>query len=170
MLGFSEQPTWWESEYGAAPYTSGNLILWEDLRDGVIRQGSRAGQYTRYSRPSLMSHIPVDGDGILLSPLDSGLATNFTLVNNRGPFILGDVSPAEYAWRSSSEWPFAIMIAMSLLRPFEFIADSFDRSRTKLNLLGQTVHANTNRFVRLEDISNPNGGRKPSSRTHQVSG
>lgn len=158
MLGFSEQPAWWEDEYGAAPYTSGNLILWEDLRDGVIRQGSRAGRYTRYTRPSLMSHIPVDGDGVLLSPLDSGLATNFTLVNNRGPFILGDMSPAEYAWRSSSEWPFAIMIAMSLLRPFEFIADSFDRSRTKLNLLGQTVHANTNRFVRLEDLVIPTVG------------
>ena len=158
MLGFSEQPTWWEGEYGAAPYTSGNLILWEDLRDGVIRQGPRAGRYDRYARPSLMSHIPVDGDGILLSPLDSGLATNFTLINNRGPFVLGDVSPAEYAWRSSSEWPFAVMIAMSLLRPFEFIADSFDRSRIKLNLLGQTVHSTTNRFARLQDLVIPTVG------------
>lgn len=158
MLGFSEQPAWWESEYGAAPYTSGNLILWEDLRDGVIRQGSRAGRYDRYARPSLMSHIPVDGDGILLSPLDSGLATNFTLINNRGPFALGDVSPAEYAWRSSSEWPFAVITAMSLLRPFEFIADSFDRSRTKLNLLGQTVNATTDRFIRLQDIVIPTVG------------
>jgi hypothetical protein len=158
MLGFSEQPTWWEDEYGAAPYTSNNLILWEDLRDGIIRQGPRSGRYDRYARPSLMSHIPVDGDGKLLSPLDSGLATNFTLVNNRGPFVLGDVSPAEYAWRSSSEWPFAVMIAMSLLRPFEFIADSFDRSRTKLNILGQTVNANTNRFVRLQDFIIPEVG------------
>ena len=158
MLGFSEQPDWWEDEYGAAPYTSGNLILWEDLRDGIIRQGDRAGRYDRYARPTLMSHIPADGDGILLSPLDSGLANNFTLVNNRGPFVLGDISPAEYAWRSSSEWPFAVMIAMSLLRPFEFIADSFDRSRTKLNLIGQTVHATTDRFVRLQDFVIPTVG------------
>jgi hypothetical protein len=158
MLGFSEQPIWWESEYGAAPYTSGNLILWEDLRDGLIRQGSRAGRNDRYARPSLMSHIPVDGDGILLSPLDSGLATNFTLINNRGPFVLGDVSPAEYAWRSSSEWPFAVMTAMSLLRPFEFITDCFDRSRIKLNLLGQTVNATTDRFTRLQDIVIPTVG------------
>jgi hypothetical protein len=158
MLGFTEQPTWWEDEYGAAPYTSNNLILWEDLRDGIIRQGTRAGRYDRYARPTLMSHIPVDGDGKLLSPLDSNLANNFTLINNKGPFVLGDVSPAEYAWRSSSEWPFAMMIAMSLLRPFEFITDSFDRSRTKLNILGQTVNSTTNRFVRLEDIVIPTVG------------
>jgi hypothetical protein len=76
MLGFSEQPDWWENQYGAAPYTSGNLLLWEDLRDGIIRQGSRAGTYKRYQRSTLMSHIPVNGDGQLLSPLDSGLAGN----------------------------------------------------------------------------------------------
>ena len=158
MLGFSEQPTWWEDEYGVAPYTSNNLILWEDLRDGVIRQGDRAGRYERYARPSLMSHIPVDGDGVLLSPLDSSLAGNFTLINNRGPFVLGDVSPAEYAWRASSEWPFTVVLAMCLLKPFEFITDSFDRSRTKLNLLGQTVSAATDNFITLDDIVIPTTG------------
>jgi len=155
MLGFSEQPTWWEAQYGAAPYTNGNLLLWEDLADGIIRQGDRAGTYDRYKRPTLLKHIPVDGDGILLSPLDAGLANDYTLVNNKGSFALGDVSPVEYAWRSSSEWPFAVMIAMCLLKPFEFIPDSFDRSRTKLNILGQTVHKNTDLFVTLNDLIIP---------------
>jgi hypothetical protein len=158
MLGFSEQPIWWEAEYGPAPYTSNNLILWEDLQNGVIRQGSRAGRYARYSRPSLLDHIPVDGDGVLLSPLDSGLANNFTLINNKGPFVLGDVGPVEYAWRSSSEWPFTVVLAMCLLKPFEFITDSFDRSRTKINILGQTVSAETDNFIRLEDIVIPETG------------
>ena len=36
MLGFSNQPDWWEMRYGPAPYTRGNLVLWEDLRDGNI--------------------------------------------------------------------------------------------------------------------------------------
>ena len=69
MLGFSEQPTWWEAEYGSAPYTSNNLILWEDLEAGIIRKGVRAGRYDRYKRPGLISHIPVDGDGNLLDLL-----------------------------------------------------------------------------------------------------
>jgi len=155
MLGFSEQPTWWEAQYGAAPYTSNNLLLWEDLRDGIIRQGSRAGQYDRYARSSLMSHIPVDGDGNLLSPLDSGLAQNFSLINNKGPFALGDIGPVEYAWRSSSEWPFAMVLAMCLMKPFEFITDSFDLSKTNLNILGQTVHTNTGLFTALTDIVVP---------------
>ena len=33
MLGFAEKPTWWESRYGAAPYTAGNDILWTDLEN-----------------------------------------------------------------------------------------------------------------------------------------
>ena len=155
MLGFSEKPTWWDSQYGSAPYTRNNLILWEDLRDGVIRQGVRAGQYDRYSRPTLLSHIPVDGDGKLLSPLESGLAGNFVLINNKGPFVLGDIAPVEYAWRSSSEWPFAIMTAMCLMKPFEFITDSFDRSNTKLNAINQTVSSLTNRFTKVSDIKIP---------------
>jgi hypothetical protein len=50
------------------------------------------------------------------------------------------------------------MIAMSLLKPFEFITDSFDRSRTKLNLLGQTISSATNNFIRLSDIVIPTTG------------
>jgi hypothetical protein len=70
MLGFSEQPSWWEEIYGPAPYTKNNLILWEDLENGHIRQGERAGRYDRYKRPGLARHVPVDGDGNLLSPLE----------------------------------------------------------------------------------------------------
>jgi len=158
MLGFSEMPTWWEDEYGPAPYTKYNLILWEDLRDGIIRQGDRKGIYDRYKRSSLMSHIPVDGDGKLLSPLDSNLAGDFALINNQGPFVLGDIAPVEYAWRASSEWPFAITIAMCLMKPFDFINDSLDRSRVSLNKLGQTVHKNTDLFITLEDIVMPVSG------------
>ena len=149
MLGFSQEPIWWQSQYGAAPYTRNNLILWEDLADGHIRQGTRAGRYDRYKRPGLLNHIPTDGDGNLLSPLDSGLAQDFSLINNRGSFVLGDISPVEHAWRSSSEWPFAIMMAMCLMKPFEFITDNFDRSRTITNILDQTVNSQTSLFVTL---------------------
>ena len=153
MLGFSQQPDWWEDEYGSAPYTSNNLILWEDLEAGIIRQGSRSGQHDRYKRSGLSKHIPVDGDGKLLSPLDSNLAQNFSLINNRGPFVLGDVSPAEYAWRSSSEWPYAIILAMCLMKPFEYIPDNFDRSRIRKNKLDQYVNSTTDLFTTISDIA-----------------
>ncbi len=152
MLGFSEKPTWWEDTYGPAPYTRNNLILWEDLAAGYIRQGTRAGHHDRYKRPTLLNHIPTDGDGKLLSPLDSGLAQDFSLINNKGSFVLGDISPVEYAWRSSSEWPFAVIMAMCLMKPCEFITDSFDRAKTTTNILGQTVNADTKLFVTVDDI------------------
>jgi hypothetical protein len=155
MLGFSEKPTWWDREYGPAPYTRFNLLLWEDIRDGVIRQGTRQGRHPRYARTTILDHIPVDGDGYLLSPLDSGLAGNFSLVNNKGTYNLGDVSPVEYAWRASSEWPFAVIKALCLLKPFEFITDSFDRSLLTVNQLGQTVVKSTGKFVNLTDFKVP---------------
>ena len=163
MLGFSQQPDWWESEYGPAPYTGNNLVLWEDLASGIIRQGSRAGIYDRYKRPSLINHIPVDGDGILLNPLDSGLAGNFVLTNNKGNFKFGDINPAEYAWRSSSEWPFAVMIALTLLKPFDSISNNFDRTQVSVNKLGQVVNRTTNRFITISDISFPSLDKEPSS-------
>ena len=163
MLGFSEKPTWWENEYGAAPYTSENLLLWEDLRDGIIRQGPRAGTYDRYKRSSLLNHLPCDCDGNLLNPLDSGLATNYTLVNNKGGFKLGDVSPTEYAYRSSSEFPFVKVIALCLLRPFEFIIANFDRSKTKRNVVNQLVATSTDTFITVKDLLFPIAGTRLSS-------
>jgi len=158
MLGFSEKPDWWEEEYGPAPYTRGNLILWEDLEAGIIRQGDRAGIVDRYKRPGILNHLPVDDEGNLLSPLDSGLANNFTLINNKGPFVLGDVAPVEYAWRSSSDWPFAVTIAMCLLRPFDFITSNLNRSVTTRNVAGQLVNKNTLLYQTLEDITVPVAG------------
>ncbi len=150
MLGFSEKPDWWNTQYGSAPYTSGNLLLWEDLRDGIIRQGPRAGQYAKYKRPSLLSHIPVDGDGKLLSPLDSGLARDFSLVRSKGPFSFGDIGPAEYAWRSSSEWPFALVLSFVLLKPFQYIGEFFDNSKLQTNEINQKVSL-SNEFLQTKD-------------------
>lgn len=155
MLGFSQQPDWWDEQYGEFPYTSNNLLLWEDIENGVIRQGSRAGIDNRYKRPGLSKYLPVDGNGNLLNPLDAGFATNFTLINNKGDFKPGDIAPAEYAWRSSSEWPFVIVMAMCLLKPFEFITSNFDRSKSKVNKIGQTVNTITNMFVTPDDIIVP---------------
>lgn len=152
MLGFSEKPTWWENQYGAAPYTSENLLIWEDLRDGIIRQGDRAGVYDRYKRPSLLSHLPVDVDGNLIDPLSAGLAKNFSLINNTGPFKLGDEGPAEHAWRVTSEYPFAVSIAMCLLRPFEFISRNYDNSKVKFNKIGQLISNKTEEFLQITDL------------------
>jgi hypothetical protein len=164
MLGFTEKPSWWDDTYGEAPYTRNNLILWEDIRDGIIQQGPRAGTYDRYKRSSILDHIPVDDDGNLLDPFESGLARNYSLVNAKGNFKFGDVSPVEYAWRSSSDYPFAIMIACCLGRPFEFIIESLDKNNVKVNIINQTVGVESNAFSKIEDI------KLPDTQGHQSSG
>jgi hypothetical protein len=153
MLGFSEMPYWWETEYGPAPYTRNNLILWEDLSNGIIRYGDRAGIHDRYKRSSLLDHIPTDSNGTLLSPLDSGLAGNFVLVNNQGTFNFGDVSPVEHAWRSSSEYPFSLVSALILLKPFDYISNNFNRSNTIVNRVDQRVNAVSKKITTLSDIA-----------------
>jgi hypothetical protein len=150
MLGFSEKPLWWEEEYGPAPYTSGNLLLWEDLRDGFIRQGHRVGKHIRYERPNLLDIIPVDEEGNLKNPLLINLISNYSSFSNQSKFKFGDVAPAENAWRKSPSFPFVTIFAMCLLKPFEFISSSLDRNKIKKNIIDQTVSTDTNYFVNLE--------------------
>jgi hypothetical protein len=118
MLGFTEQPDWWVTEYGPAPYTSGNTVLWVDLEEGRIREGDRAGVDARFARPGLSKIVPVDDSGILLSPFEC-LASNTSIENSIG-WKFGDSGPAETAWKQSSEYPYAIQLVMSLTRPAEY--------------------------------------------------
>ena len=124
MLGFTEEPQWWQTEYGPAPYTSGNAVLWNDLETGTVRLGARAGVDARYARPGLSNVIPVDDSGELLSPLES-LSAN-TSIDVSGPWKFGDVSPVESVWRQSSEYPYAVQLAMALTKPAEYFGQFRD--------------------------------------------
>ena len=163
MLGFSEKPDWWEDQYGSAPYTSNNLLLWEDLRDGIIRQGIHQGTYDRYKRSTILDHIPVDGDGHLLDPISSNLISLLKIESANKGFMFGDIAPAEYSWRISSEFPFTVIIASCLLRPFEYVSKMLDRLTIKKNKLDQIVSIASNYFFVLDDIQLSQIGGKISS-------
>ena len=61
MVGFSQEPTWWQSRYGSAPYSAGNLILWKDMELGLIyNHGSDSYFDAHYARPGLTSIIPAE--------------------------------------------------------------------------------------------------------------
>jgi len=154
MLGFTEMPMWWEDEYGPAPYTSGNLLLWEDMRDGIIRQGDRAGTLSRYSRPNLLSILPVDDEGNLVEPLLSKSFKNYASSKINEDFKFGDIAPVEYSWRKSSQYPFTVVVALCLLRPFEFISKSLNRAEVETNIVGQIVNSKSSTFAKIEDLTN----------------
>ena len=57
----------------------------------------------KYARPILLTHIPVDSAGNLLSPADCNFAQEFVLENTKNDFVFGDEATAiETAWRRSS--------------------------------------------------------------------
>lgn len=132
MLGFSQMPPWWTTQYGPAPFTSGNIAMWQDLSNGVIRQGPRAGTYTNWARPDLLSCIPVDQQGNLLPPVQAGCAASIpTVAAAQSPWIFGDGSPIESVWIHSQYYPFVEAVTGYLMKPAAFIEYTWDSLRTE---------------------------------------
>ena len=85
MLGIANKPTWWETQYGPAPYTKDNLVLWQDIETGTIREpGKPVIRNKKFVRPGIVSHIPVNEFGQTISPMESSYAQDFsyTLTKN----------------------------------------------------------------------------------------
>ena len=156
MLGFSEEPSWWRDRYGPAPYTSGNLVLWEDLRDGKVYDAD--GNYTvnsMYVRPDLLSMIPVNANGQLLAPWDC-IAAGSTIYEHDKNWTVEDYGPAQSAWRKSSEWPFIVQILNALMRPAKYFALMYNTDAiARSSLTGNIVNVNTNKQTRRADILVP---------------
>lgn len=125
MLGIAEKPVWWEDEYGPAPYTSGNTLLWEDLEKGLIKQGVHAGVDERFARPGLSKIVPVDAEGNLISPLGK-VAVQFSNQTTSESWQVGDGAPAETAWRRTSEYPYALQLAVALMKPAVYFGSMLD--------------------------------------------
>jgi hypothetical protein len=156
MLGFTVKPVWWEEVYGPAPYTKDNLILWQDLEAGIVREpNKKIIVKSKYKRSRLTSHIPVDESGKLLPPVDSGYIKNYTTISIDDSFVFGDGAPVESAWRNSSEYPFSLLKSMIINNPSKVFATGFDRIRQVRNSAGQIVYSSTNKRIRLLDLVFP---------------
>ncbi len=156
-LGYSIKPAWWEEVYGPAPYTKNNLILWEDLSQGIVREpGKPIERKPKFARPFLVDCIPVDEFGNLVSPLFSNMAAGIITQSTTGDFVFGDVSPIEAAWRRSSYYPFSVLLTSVLLKPANTFGVLLDRSRIIRNLTGQLVYKDTGLRVTAKDTVLPN--------------
>ena len=54
-------------------YTRENLILWEDLEIGRVREPNKSFFFPNYARENLTKYIPVDTQGNLLSPMKADM-------------------------------------------------------------------------------------------------
>ena len=153
MLGFAEKPTWWENRYGAAPYTAGNDILWNDLENGFIKEGDRAGTHDRYIRTGLSTYLPVDAEGNLRPPNDFIVDRIIASEDEQNAdFEAGDHAPGETAWRRSSDYPFAVQIVNALTSPARYFGVMWDTARIFKNPAEQYVYNTTGIAVQPKDF------------------
>jgi len=119
MLGFVNKPSWWETRYGPAPYTSDNLVLWTDLSEGIDWNDGNPVVIPAAVRPELLQVIPVDSEGNLLSPLRN-IVGNYNSNIFQRDWKVGDEAPVEFSYRRSSSYPFDLMRILALTKPAEF--------------------------------------------------
>ena len=152
MLGFSEKPTWWEDYYGPAPYTGDNFLLWEHLSEGRIADGDRVGIDSRFARPGLMSIIPVNSNGFLRSPVEF-LTASFNSKNAATAWAVGAQGPVETVWRRSSDFPYAIQIALALTKPARYFGSLIDTKNYNYDTnLKQYVITSNKHHIKQTDI------------------
>ena len=143
ILGFSIKPDWWDIRYGSAPYTKGNLLLWNDIADGFIAEGDRKGYYSQYAKGNnFYNIIPVTDNGRLASPSTSGVVGQSTVLEReqQANWSFGDSGPPETAWRKSSSYRFAEQICKFLAKPGKYAGLYFDKSRISKNIVNQYVY------------------------------
>jgi len=155
-LGFSIQPKWWKEVYGPIPYTSDNLIMWDDIRQGIVKEPGRPiRRLEKFAKSILAKGVPVDNAGNLQNPVDANFVNGTIKPTAEGYYTFGDVGPVESAWRRSGHYPFAVIQAALLLQPNKVLGTCLDRSRIVRNLSGQFVYADTGLRIRLADIVLP---------------
>jgi hypothetical protein len=146
MLGLSVKPLWWDDTYGPAPYTSGNLVLWDDLEAGYVRDPVSPYFDPQYARPGLTDVIPTGEEGNLLSPFESVVGT-YNDSQFRKSWSLNDGGPVQASWYNSSDYPFAVMRLLALTRSAEFFALFADRDLYRYNTeLDQYLYNNRYRL------------------------
>ena len=156
MLGFYICPTWWENIYGPAPYTSENVLLWDDLELGRIASGPNAGINSTYARPGLSKILPVDDQGNIVDIRSWGIVgSSASLENADAIWKFGDLGPSEASWRRSVYWPFAVQIIMALYKPATYSSLLFDTSRMVNNSIGQIVYSEDNLFLNHSKVLLP---------------
>ena len=132
MLGLTIEPTWWTERYGAAPYTSDNTFMWQEIAAGYIWNNGEPYVNPLKIRPNLLEALPVNAAGTLVSPLVNIVGNYNSLTFDRN-WVTGDQGPAETSYLRSSSWPFDLMRILALSKPAQFFNLNVDRDLYRYN-------------------------------------
>jgi len=133
MLGLIEKPSWWDTRYGSAPYTSGNTFMWSEIASGIIWNNGNPYVDESRVRPELLEVLPVDSYGDLVPPFYTAMSNYNSLTFNRD-WIVGDGAPAEASYLKSSTWPFDFIRLLAITKPAKFYNLFVDMDRYKWNV------------------------------------
>ena len=62
------------------------------------------------------------GPGLVTVQISFSLVADFDSSKANRSFAIGDLGPAEHAWRKSSEYPYSVQLALALAKPAKFFA------------------------------------------------
>lgn len=145
MLGHTIKPVWWDTHYSWI-FVAKRAALIDAITLGKTQEPPSSAIDEKYARPNFSSIVPVDHLGNLLSP-DEFLVTASNFSDQTADWKIGDQSPAETAWRRSSNWPFVLNIAAILLDPCTYCSRLFDVSRTTINNLDQITYTEDDLYL-----------------------
>lgn len=149
MLGLTSKPAYWDAEYGPAPYTSSNIVLWQHLEQGYIAAGDDQGYHIEFARPGLSQIIPVDVSGNLLDPIAANVVVGqVDLISAKKPWKFGDIAPVENVWRWDSLFSYAVAQTAFLMKPAAFVEYNWDAGNAKVLESSQQL-INTTLYKRL---------------------
>jgi hypothetical protein len=74
ILGFTDKPIWWQNYY--SDVIDKNNKCWQDIMDGIIREGDKKGQYSELETPWI--HRMVEEQTITESLQEQGKMISFT--------------------------------------------------------------------------------------------
>jgi hypothetical protein len=151
MLGFTNKPDWWDTRYGEAPYTSDNLVMWEDLSNGLNYNNGNPIVLPEFVRPGLLQIIPVDSAGNIKPPFNS-IVGGYNSKLFRRDWKVGDVSPVELSYRRSSTYPFDLMKLFALMKPAQFLNLGIDLDNYKYSQEFNQYLVNERQHLKLENV------------------
>jgi len=165
MLGFANEPNWWEERYGAAPYTINNLILWQDIFDGYIYNNGAGYVNTSITRTDkekgtaeyddefakFLSVLPVNEAGTLTEPWFS-VVGNYNANIFQRDWQVGDMGPTELSYRRSSTWPFDYIRIYALMNPAKFFNLCIDLDNYRYNETFNQYLVNDREHLILDNV------------------
>ena len=147
MLGFAIKPDWWDTYYSWTNPAKRTALI-SAITLGKVEKPPSTVVNSTYARSGFGSIVPVDTSGNLIDPTVLMVKGDSIVPRKiRSSWAIGDMGPAETAWRRSSYWPFVVQKLLALTKPATYAALLYDPARITKNIADQWVYGDDKVFL-----------------------